>query len=215
MSKAPAFTRDRRFRRVVAGVGLVALISVVVILVVRIPGWFDRALQDVVDEALQDVFVEVDEALQEVLEVNSSAAVEEALEEALRRFDQVVQEALSELASTAESARGRGGVEEAAPPPLLSRADAILLVKFNVGMMTRRYTADTIQNTHTLRDVDITTQAKVEYFKGRLAASVRANLGGSLDETRFQNGLQLSPGTTVEAAGDRLGTAYRLAWSAN
>ena len=123
---------------------------------------------------------------------------------------------VSRLPSPTETGtQTRGYPSEPPRSPTLSRAEAVLLVKFNISMMTRRYSADAIENTQTLQDVDIDTQAKVEYFKGRLAASLRANVGGSLDETRFQNALQLSTRSTVETVGSGLQRAYRVAWFAN
>lgn len=215
MNKPLVVARDWRVRLVVSAVGVLVLISLVWISLARIPGWLDETLQEAVDGALQGALEEVDESLREVLEVNSSAAVEEAVEEALRRFDESVQEALSRLSSPTEAGRTRGRPQEPAQPPPLSRAEAILLVKFNISMMTRRYSADAIEDAQTLQDVDIDTQAKVEYFKGRLAASLRANLGGSLDETRFQNSLQLSTRSTVAVVGSGLQRAYRMAWFSN
>ena len=160
--------------------------------------WVDETVQDAIDGVLREALVEVEEALEE-REGSSSAALDEALEEALSRFEEALQEVLSGVSDAIEGAgaRTRGDPGESPRPPTISRSEAILLVKFNISMMTRRHSADTIENTQTLQDVDIDTQAKVEYFKGRLAASVRANLGGSLDETRFQNSLQLSTRSTA------------------
>ena len=111
----------------------------------------------------------------------------------------------------APSAPSEPGPEFYLPPIGPSPEDAVDLVRFNVSMMTRRFSPDAIGNTETLQEVDINTQAKVEYLKGRLAASIRANYGGQLDETKFQDNLVLSPRTTIERAAVDVYLAYHIA----
>ena len=199
-------TGGSRFRLMLVGIGLLVVISLVAVSLLGVFRWFDASLQETVDRAVR-----------EAIDVDFPVAVEEALRETLERFDLALREAVAQLSVPTEAPADqmRGGPRQLSSPPSLPRADAILLVKFNISMMTRRYSADTIGDTQPLQDVDINTLAKVEYLKGRLAASVRANLGGSLDETRFQTSLQLRPASSVEDAGRGLQRAYRAAWSAN
>lgn len=215
MSSMSGASREQWFRRALAGIVSIVVIAFVGIGLVRVRQQVEENIASAVDGVVQRALVEIGEVLEE-READLSATVDEALEEAIGRFEEALQEALSDYPGPAEGvgARSRGTpTNESLRPPALSRSEAILLVKFNISMMTRRYSADAIENGQTLRDLDIDTQTKVEYFKGRLAASVRANLGGALDETRFQNGLQLSTGSTVAVVGSGLQRAYRVAWS--
>ena len=95
----------------------------------------------------------------------------------------------------------------------VTKPKAIRQVKFCISMMTRRFSVETIKNTHKLEQVDINTSRKIELLKGRLAASVRADMVGSLDKSTFMSRLRFTTKTTVEKTGARLLVAYLAAWS--
>ena len=87
------------------------------------------------------------------------------------------------------------------------------IIRYNVAVMTRRYRMDMINNEHQLQQVDIATNLRLERFKTRLGSSVRATLGGTLNEQAFQSALGFTPRTTVGAAADTLKQAFDGAWS--
>ncbi len=97
-------------------------------------------------------------------------------------------------------------------PLYLSPYDATELVK-SAASLIGRFPVDSISDTHSLRDVDVNTPQRVEHVKGLLRLSIEANVDGSLDAPSFMDTLQLTPGNTMAAAGDRLVTAYQVAWS--
>lgn len=95
----------------------------------------------------------------------------------------------------------------------MKKSKAIRQIKFSISMMTKRFSVDTIKATHILANVDIDTSDKVRRLKGRLAASVQADLAGSLNKTTFMGELQFTTTSTVKDAGRALRAAYLAAWS--
>ena len=119
---------------------------------------------------------------------------------------------LDNVAPAAPAAPPARGPALDASPLYLSPYEATELVK-SAASIIGRFPVDRIRDTNTLRDVDISTPERVEHLKGLLRLSIEANMGGSLDISSFTDMLQLTPGSTLEAAGNHLVAAYQVAWS--
>ena len=97
-------------------------------------------------------------------------------------------------------------------PLYLSPYEATEYVK-SAASIIGRYPVDEIRDSQSLRAVDVNTPQRVEHVKGLLRLAIEAHGDGSLDASSFMDTLQLTPGDTMAAAGDRLVTAYQVAWS--
>ena len=189
-------------RNALIGAGLIVVILLVWVSVGGVSEWFDETIQRAVREALRETqqavssSVESEEA-QEVADESIQDAVDEAVRDACLFFREVY-----------------GGQDREMGGPMSGDVPD-RVIRFNIAVMTRRYRMDTIEGQHRLRDVDIATQRRLENFQARLGASVRATFGGSLDEHKFQVGLDdLALGTRVDAAAATLERAFDGAWSA-
>ena len=182
--RGSAFARD-----MLMGAGVVVMLALAWAAVTRVPEWLDATVQQAVQEALQETrsaaAVE-SEAVQGFTEVEVQRAVDDAVRE--------TRQLLREVFGRERELRG-----------LLSGEVAERVVRFNISQMTRRWSMSAIEPRKRLEEVDINSDLRLDRFRTRLGASVRATFEICISEQPFQNVLRrLSTRTSVQDTAESL-----------